>query len=68
LTSDYIDKPYDLLTTANVNRYELRGRVDTLENVVFTLQAEVARLAALIEKFISKSKQKASGKPQKNRS
>ena len=60
----HIDKLYELQTTANVNRYELRGRVDILEKTVTTLQAEVARLAALIEKFLSKRKRKDPGQPQ----
>ncbi len=53
-TLQHVDKLYDLQTTANVNRYELRGRVDTFEKMATTLQAEVARLTALIEKFLSK--------------
>ena len=51
-TLQHIDKLYDLQTTANVNRYELRGRVDTLEKTVSTLQAKVDRLITLIEKFL----------------
>jgi hypothetical protein len=65
-TLQQIDKLYDLQTTANVNRYELRGRVDTFERTVIALQAEVARLTALIEKILSKSKQNSSGKSQTN--
>lgn len=60
----HIEKLYDLQTTANINRYELRGRVDSLDKTVSTLQAEVARLVALIEKFLTK--QTSSGKPQKD--
>jgi hypothetical protein len=63
-TLQHIDKLYDLQTTANINRYELRGRVDTLDKTVSTLQAEVARLVAFIEKFLHK--QKFSGKSQKD--
>ena len=55
-TWQHIDKLYDLQTTANINRYQLRGRVDTLDITVSTLQAEVARLVILIEKFLSKQK------------
>ena len=62
----HIDKLYELQTTVNVNRYEMRGKIDTLENRVNTLQKEVARLAALVEKFLSKRKQKSSDKSQKD--
>ena len=48
----HIDKLYGLQTTANINRYKLRGRVDALEKVVTALQTEIARLMALIEKFL----------------
>ena len=37
----HIDKLYELQTTANINRYELRGRLDTLDKTVSTLQAEI---------------------------
>lgn len=50
----HIDKLYDLQTTANLNRYELRGKVDALNKTVSNLQAEVARQAALAEKFLSR--------------
>jgi hypothetical protein len=60
-TLQHIDKLYDLQTTANVNRYELRGRVDTLETTVATLQAKVDRLIALVEKLLPKRKRKSSG-------
>ncbi len=55
-TLQHIDKLYDLQTTANINRYELRGRVDRLDKMVSALQKEVARLAALIEKFLPRRK------------
>ena len=58
----HIDKLYDLQTTANINRYKLRNRVDTLDKTVSSLQAEMARLVALIEKFLPKQKPKSSGK------
>ena len=64
-TLQHIDKLYDLQTTANINRYELRSRVDTLDKTMSTLQAEVARLITLIENFLPK--QKSSGKLQKDR-
>ncbi len=60
----HIDKLYELQATANANRYKLRGRVDGLDKIVATLQKEVARLAASMEKFLSKRKPKSSGKPQ----
>jgi hypothetical protein len=62
----HIDKLYELQTTANVNRYEMRGKIDTLENRANILQKEVARLAALVEKFLPKRKQKSSDKSQKD--
>jgi uncharacterized small protein (DUF1192 family) len=65
-TLQHIDKLYELRTNANVNRYELRGTVDTLERAITTLQAEIARLTALIEKFPPKLKRKFSGKSQKD--
>jgi uncharacterized small protein (DUF1192 family) len=63
----HIDHLYELQTTANVNRYELRGKVDTLESRVNTLQTEVARLTALIEKFVSRRRQTSSGASPSNR-
>ncbi len=62
----HIDKLYEAQTAANLSRYELRSKVDVLENTVNTLQAEVTRLTALIEKFRPKHKRKSSGKQQKN--
>jgi hypothetical protein len=64
----HIDKLYELQTTANVNRYEMRGKMDSIENRVNTLQKEVARLTALVEKFLPKRKQKSSDKAQKDQS
>jgi len=64
----HIEKLYDLQTTANINRYELRGRVDTLDKTVSTLRAEVARLVAFVEKFLPKQKQQSSGRSQKDQS
>ncbi len=57
----HIDKLYETQTAANVSRYELRGKVDTLENTVNALQAKVDRLTALVEKFLPKRKRKSSG-------
>ena len=63
-TLQHIDKLYELQTNANVNRYELHGRVDTVEKLIATLQAEIARLATLLEKVLPKPKQKSPGKSQ----
>ena len=62
----HIDKLYELQTNANINRYELRGRVDTLDKTVSTLKREVARLVALVEKVLPKPKHKSSGRLQKD--
>lgn len=62
----HIGKLYEAQAAANLSRYELRSKVDSLESKVNTLQAEVARLTALIEKFLSKRKQKFFGKSQKD--
>jgi hypothetical protein len=62
----HIDKLYEAQAAANVSRYELRSKVDTLENRVNTLQAAVDRLMALVEKFLPKRKGKTSGKQQKD--
>lgn len=59
-TLQHLDKLYDLQATVNINRYELRGRVDTLEKTITTLQAEVNRLTMLTKKSVQKRKQKAS--------
>ncbi len=40
----------------NVTMYQLRSKVDTLESTVNTLQAEIARLTAAVEKFLPKRK------------
>ena len=55
-TLQHVDKLYELQTTANVNRYQLRGRVDTLAETVAALKKEVARLTTLVEKFLSEPK------------
>ena len=47
----HISRLYEAQTAANLSRYELRSKVDTLESMVNTLQAEVARLAVLIERM-----------------
>ena len=61
-----IDKLYEAQTAANISRYELRSKVDTLENRVNALQAAVDRLTALVEKFLPKRKPNTSGKSQKD--
>ena len=62
----HIDKLYEAQTAANISRYELRSKVDTLENRINTLQIAVDRLTALVEKFRPKRKPNAPGKPQKD--
>jgi hypothetical protein len=62
----HIDKLYETQTAANVGRYELRSKVDTLENRVNALQTAVDRLTALVEKFLPKRKRNSPGKPQKD--
>ena len=62
----HIDKLYEAQTAANLSRYELRSKVDTLENRVNVLQAAVDRLTALAEKFLPRRKGKTSGKQQED--
>lgn len=62
----HIGKLYEAQTAANLSRYELRSKVDTLESKVNILQAEVARLTTLVEKYLPGRKQKSSGKQQKD--
>lgn len=50
----HIDKLYELQTTANINRYELHGKLDNLENKINTLQKAINHLTALIEKSLPK--------------
>ncbi len=57
----HIDKLYETQTAANVSHYELRGKIDTLENTVNALQTKVDRLTALVEKLLPKRKRKSSG-------
>jgi uncharacterized small protein (DUF1192 family) len=64
-TLQHIDKLYDLQTSANINRYELRGKIDTLENRISILQTKIDRLTTLIKKFRPKRKQNTSSKQQK---
>lgn len=45
----HLDKLYELQTVANLNRYDLRGRVDTLENRLNSLQTKIDRLMAGME-------------------
>lgn len=40
----HLDKLYELQANANVNRYKLRGKVDTLEKTVNDLQLEITQL------------------------
>ena len=64
----HIGKLYEAQTAANLSRYELRSKVDTLENLVNTLQTEVTRLAVLIEQGLSQRKTKSSGESQADQS
>jgi hypothetical protein len=59
----HIDKLYEAQTAANLSRYELRSKVDTLESKVNALQKAVDRLTALVEKFLPKRKRNTPGKP-----
>ena len=59
----HIDKLYEAQTAANLSRYELRSKVDTLENKVSALQKAVDRLTALVEKFLPKRKRNTPDKP-----
>lgn len=61
-TLQHLDKLYELQTVANLNRYELRGRVDTLEHRVNTWQAKIDHLTTLVERFLPKRKSKTSTK------
>ena len=60
----HIGKLYEAQKAANLDRRELRSKVSDFENKVKTLQNEVARLTALVEKLLSK--RKASGKKRKS--
>jgi hypothetical protein len=63
----HIGKLYEAQTVANLSRYELRSKVDTLESMVNTLQTEIARLTVLIEQTLPRRKTKSSGKSQADR-
>ena len=53
-TLQHLDKLYELQTIATMNRYELRGKVDSLESKLFSLQTKVDWLASLVEKWLPK--------------
>ena len=59
----HIDKLYEAQTVANLSRYDLRSKVDTLENKVNALQKVVDRLIASGEKSLPKHKRNSPGKP-----
>jgi hypothetical protein len=59
----HIDKLYEAQTAANLSRYELRSKVDSLENTVTALQTKIDRLTALVEKFWPKRKRNTPGQP-----
>lgn len=48
----HVGKLYEAQTAANLSRYELRSKVDTLESMVNALQTEIARLVVLIEQSL----------------
>ncbi len=52
----HIDKLYEALTVANLSWYELRSKVDTLEDMVSTLQTEISHMTIFIEQSLSKGK------------
>ena len=52
----HIDKLYEAQTAANLSRYDLRSKVDKLENNVNALQKAVDRLTASREKSVPKRK------------
>jgi hypothetical protein len=58
----HIDKLYEAQTAANLSRYDLRSKVDTLENKVNGLQKAVDRLTASGEKSLPKRKRNSSSK------
>ena len=64
----HIGKLYEAQTTANLSRYELRSKVDTLESMVSVLQAEITRLSTVIEGFLSKRNRKSPNRPSKKHS
>ena len=57
----HIDKLYEAQTAANLSRYELRSKVDTLESKVNALQKAVDRLTASGEKSLPKRKRNSPG-------
>lgn len=65
-TLQHIDKLYEAQTAANISRYELRNKVDTLENRVNALQIAVDHLTTLIKKFLPKHKRNSPGKSKKD--
>jgi len=60
----HINNLYEAQTAANLSRYEWQSKVETLENKVNALQANMDRLTALVERFRPKRKGKTSGQPQ----
>lgn len=52
----HIGKLYEAQTAANLSRYELRSKVDTLEKSVSALQTKIARLTVLIEQVLPRRK------------
>jgi hypothetical protein len=58
---------YEAQTAANLSRYELRSKIDTLENKVNALQKAVDRLTASEEKSLPKRKRNSLSQSQKDR-
>ena len=64
----HIGKLYEAQTAANLSRYDLLSKVDTLEIMVDTLHTEIARLNVLVEQALHQHKTKSPGKSQAGRS
>ena len=60
-TLQHIGNLYEAQTIANLSRYELRSKVDTLESKVNALQKAVDRLTASGEKSLPKRKRNSPG-------
>ena len=58
----HIGKLYEAQTAANLSRYELRSKVDSLESMVNTLQTEIARLSVFVDQVLANDTKKCSDK------